>query len=203
MSKVKLTEIGELVVAADKERQRILDMRDALERNKTFYEMLERMGEIVLPWAGARLFIGGCIENGAGSSFRAQAHAHNHETSALRRYICVRGVTNLTRGGGQYQLKAHGNDSHADKLYPINTLPDWDDLMDFSYTNPILTFTIIKPSQTLIHEYAHTLTPNQGHTAKWLKTALKLGLNKREYNKAAKRYKACRNVKFNNQKGDK
>jgi hypothetical protein len=47
------------------------------------------------------VFIGGCVDRGAGSSFRARAHAHTHGTNAG--WICVRGWRRLY----QRQLMLH------------------------------------------------------------------------------------------------
>lgn len=80
----------------------------------------------------AGIFVGGCVERGVGSSFRASAHAHNHTNDKDYGWICIRSQKRVLTPSGQ-------------------------------------------PSTLLLHEYAHILTPNQGHTAKWRECLTKLG----------------------------
>jgi hypothetical protein len=54
---------------------------------------------------GIRVFVGGCVERGDGSSFRAQAHAHCfNKTPGQQRYfgwICVRSPKRLRTPSGK------------------------------------------------------------------------------------------------------
>jgi hypothetical protein len=55
-------------------------------------ETVAEWGERPCPfdWPEVKLFVGGCIERGVGSSFRHQAHAHNEKRDPHFGYICVR-----------------------------------------------------------------------------------------------------------------
>lgn len=93
------------------------------------------------------IFYDGCVERGAGSSFRAQAHAHNSTTDKYFGWICVRGSNSktLSRKLGVIVQNSNGQ------------------------------MEIIKPSQTLIHEYAHILTPDHWHDDAWRQKMRELG----------------------------
>lgn len=82
---------------------------------------------------GVKVFVGGCVERGVGSSFRHSAHSHNSHSDPFFGWVCVR--------------------SHR-RLYVLNT---------------------DRPSQLMLHEYAHILVPNRGHTDAWREMARSLG----------------------------
>lgn len=53
------------------------------------------------------LFVGGCVERGVGSSFRAQAHAHT-ENGPFYGWVCVRSYRRIfTPSGRLSQLMLH------------------------------------------------------------------------------------------------
>lgn len=96
------------------------------------------------------IFLGGCVQRGVGSSFRAQAHAHNSRYLKSKfdihaGWICMRSIRRL----GQHHMIA-GDDGRT-------------------------VIVIDKPSQLLMHEYAHVLCPGHGHDDKWRKTMRNLG----------------------------
>lgn len=43
----------------------------------------------------AGIFVGGCVDRGEGSSFRARAHAHNYRAAPNYGWICVRSEKRL------------------------------------------------------------------------------------------------------------
>ena len=60
------------------------------------------MGEIeFVELEKAKVFVGGCVERGVGSSFRRKAHAHNHTTDKYFGYICVRSPKRLRSINGR------------------------------------------------------------------------------------------------------
>jgi hypothetical protein len=125
------------------------ELRSALEAKRAFYrecvvEVPGWMPEVV------GIFIGGCVARGVGSSFRAQAHAHNSRVLKTRfdintGWICIRSIARL----GKYHAVAQGDGS---------TL-----------------IVIDKASRLLMHEYAHILCEGHGHDDKWRKTMKRLG----------------------------
>ena len=58
-------------------------------------------------WPAIPVFIGGCVERGEGSSFRAKAHAHNlkQSTDSFAGWICVRSTKRL----GVYVMNDNGS----------------------------------------------------------------------------------------------
>ena len=88
------------------------------------------------------IFVGGCVKRGEGSSFRAKAHCHNCKAYPYFGWICVRSAKRI----GSYHL-------FDERLADIGIV----NYQEFEGA-------IDKPSQLLIHEYAHLLAPGQGHT---------------------------------------
>lgn len=103
-----------------------------LKRQKDdFYRQIK---EVVLPVSfNCKVFIGGCIERGVGSSFRRKAHAHNYKRDPNFGTLCFRSIKRI----GEYHTIA--NDDNT------------------------LIVVVDKPSRLLLHEYAHILAPNQPH----------------------------------------
>lgn len=125
------------------------ELREALIRMQGLYrESVVQVPESMPELAG--IFLGGCVERGVGSSFRAKAHAHNSKQNT-RNYdlyfgwICVRSINRI----GKYRA-----------------LPQDDGTT---------LIVIDKPSRLLWHEYAHVLCEGHGHDGKWRKTMRKLG----------------------------
>jgi hypothetical protein len=108
-----------------------LDKRKA--EKQSFYRQIK---EVILP-AGfekcTRLFIGGCVKRGVGSSFRHKADAHCYKADKLFGTLCFRSIKRL----GEYHTVANDDGT--------------------------VTIIIDKPSRLVLHEYAHLLAPNQPH----------------------------------------
>jgi hypothetical protein len=47
------------------------------------------------------IYVGGCVERGEGSSFRASAHAHNQPGYTCYGWICVRSARKVLRDDGR------------------------------------------------------------------------------------------------------
>ena len=92
------------------------------------------------------IFLGGCVERGEGSSFRAQAHAHNQKGKQYFGWICVRGKRRMPSYVVEYYKDEPGLG-----------------LVRFDAT---LTG---EPNRLLMHEYCHILTPGHRHDDTWRK----------------------------------
>lgn len=125
------------------------ELREALARQLELY----RECRVLVPdWMRAAMtvyvegiFLGGCVERGVGSSFRAQAHAHNDRHDKFFGWVCVRSIKRL----GQYVLTPQSDGS---------TL-----------------VVIGKASRLLWHEYAHIQTPGHSHDDTWRRKMRELG----------------------------
>ena len=99
-----------------------------------------------LEWKEVKgIFVGGCIDRGEGSSFRAKAHAHNDPELSHFGWICMRSPKRL----GEYHLF----DQRLSDIGVVN-YQDFDGRVD-------------EPSRLLWHEYAHILTPKHWHDDTW------------------------------------
>lgn len=58
-------------------------------------------GEVSSPWPECRVFVGGCVERGVGSSFRKQAHAHCHKDDPYLGWVCVRSASRVLTDSGK------------------------------------------------------------------------------------------------------
>jgi len=107
------------------------------------------------------IFLGGCVERGVGSSFRATAHAHCVPGHRCWGWLCFRSIRAL----GRVEIVANSDGTE--------------------------TVTILTPSATLWHEYAHLLAPGHWHD-EYYRTKLRGlaehygGQAKRAYNQAVR-----------------
>lgn len=139
-------------------------LQEAKTLKNEFYRSIEK---VILPENLQKLneriniFIGGCFEKGVGHTFYAQAHAHNYTKDKLFGCICFLSIKRI----GRYNIVQNDN----------------------GYCDIIIT----KPSQTLLHEIAHILTPNHGHDKKWLDKYIELGATKGKIKYYKDRFKGC------------
>lgn len=120
------------------------ELRAALEQMRQLYRRCTVAVPRTMPQIKG-IFLGGCVRNGVGSSFRAQAHAHNHKTDEYFGWVCFRSIRRL---GGYALVECDDGTTEVQ---------------------------ITKPSKVLIHEWAHILTPGEGHTDRWRAMMQKLG----------------------------
>lgn len=152
-------------------KKTIEEIRAAKIQKDEFYKSIDKVSipeylQMLDP--RIKIFIGGCIERGIGSSFRHTAHAHNSTHYGKLKVIdpdfgtiCFRSIKRI----GRYKT--------------------------IEYEDGSITIKIIKPSQTLLHEIAHILTPNHGHDKKWLEEYIKLGASKGKILYYKNRFKGC------------
>jgi hypothetical protein len=130
-------------------KKTVEELREALARQLELY----RECSVEVPdWMRAPMtvfvegiFLGGCVARGVGSSFRAQAHAHNDRGDRHFGWICVRSIKRL----GQHRFQPQDNGK---------TL-----------------VVIVKASRLLWHEYAHIQTPGHSHDDTWRRKMRELG----------------------------
>lgn len=119
-------------------------LRAALEAMQAFYRRATVAVPLNMPQIKG-IFLGGCVCRGVGSSFRAQAHAHNDRRDDNFGWVCFRSLRRL----GQV------------------VLVECDD--------GTTEVQVMKPSKILIHEWAHVLTPGHGHDDCWRAKMRELG----------------------------
>lgn len=120
------------------------ELQAALARARERYRLMDLHVPASMPEVKG-IFIGGCVARGIGSSFRAQAHAHNDPTRPHFGWLCVRAYR---------------------RLGVVEELPRDDGRIEVF---------IRKPSRLLWHEYAHILTPGHGHDDTWRLKMKELG----------------------------
>lgn len=89
-------------------RLTIEEIREAKKKKDKFYrtilkinlpENLQKLDERM------KVFVGGCVERGVGSSFRHQAHAHNYKEDENFGWICFRSIKRI----GHYEIVNYAN----------------------------------------------------------------------------------------------
>ena len=120
------------------------ELREALEVMRAFYRRATVAVPLTMPQMKG-IFLGGCVCRGVGSSFRAQAHAHNSRKDEFFGWVCFRSIKRL----GEV------------------VLVECDD--------GTTEIQIVKPGKVLIHEWAHLLVPDEGHTDRWRAKMKELG----------------------------
>ena len=124
------------------------------------------------------VFVGGCVKRGEGSSFRAQAHAHN--STKCNCLWCT---------GKLIPQDKKSLEKHQKDLREMKDRFGWICVRSQKRLGEIApnddgSLTVIKPSQLLWHELAHILTPNHYHDDAWRKKMKELNQPlKRQYYK--------------------
>jgi hypothetical protein len=135
-------------------------LKEFKKRKEEYYRTIK---EVILPepFSHIKVFIGGCVERGIGSSFRHQAHAHNSIEDENFGYLCIRSIKRI----GRYE--------------------------EIKNEDGTVTIKVTKPSQLLLHEVAHILSPGSYHNKTWLSRYIEIGASKGKIERAKRRWKAC------------
>jgi hypothetical protein len=130
------------------------ELKELREKANAFYRKIRS----IIPPQGwdCKIFVGGCVERGVGSSFRHSAHAHNSKQSKNFGQLCFRSIKRL----GKYTVTDNSGGT--------------------------VDIMITEPGELLKHEYAHLLAPNQGHNKTWLNRLRELGGRTKKYERQYK-----------------